>query len=55
MLEGFSLDDTDRESSASFDRQPSATDSVSFLGHFPPKLHKTVSFFASFHREATRS
>jgi hypothetical protein len=29
--------------------------SVSFLGLFPPKVHKTVSFFVSFHRGATRS
>ena len=47
--------DTDRESSASFDRQASATNSVSILGLFPPKVHKTVSFFVSFHRGAKRS
>ena len=47
--------DTDREKRASFDRQASATDSVSFLGLFQPKTNKTVSFFVSFHRGATRS
>jgi hypothetical protein len=41
--------DTDREFSASFDRQASATYSVSFLGLFSPKANKTVSFFVSFH------
>jgi hypothetical protein len=46
--------DTDREISASFDRQASATNSVSFLGLFPPKTNKTVSFFVSFHRRATQ-
>ncbi len=45
--------DTDREKRASFDRQASATDSVSFLGLFPPKANKTVSFFVSFHQVAT--
>ena len=45
--------DTDREKRASFDRQASATDSVSFLGLFPPKANKTVSFFVSFHQGAT--
>jgi hypothetical protein len=47
--------DTDRESSPSFDRRASAKNGVSFLGLFPPKVHKTVSFFVSFHRDATRS
>jgi hypothetical protein len=47
--------DTDREFSASFDRQASATNSVSFLGLFPPKANKTVSFFVSFDRGATQS
>ena len=37
------------------DRQASAMYSVSFLGLFSPKVHKTVSFFVSFHRGATRS
>ena len=41
--------------SANFDRQASATDSVSVLGHSPPKTNKTVSFFVSFHRGATQS
>ena len=45
--------DTDREKRASFDRQASATDSVSFLGLFPPKVNKTVFFFVSFHQGAT--
>jgi hypothetical protein len=36
-------------SSAHFDRQVSATDSVSFLGHSPPKANNTVCFFVSFH------
>ena len=49
------LDDTDREFSANFDRQASATNSVSFLGLSPPKACKTVSFFVSFHRGATQS
>ena len=47
--------DTDREFSANFDRQASATNSVSFLGLSPPKASKTVSFFVSFHRGATQS
>jgi hypothetical protein len=47
--------DTDREKRANFDRQASATDSVSFLGLFPPKANKTVSFFVSFHQGATQS
>ena len=47
--------DTDREFSANFDRQASATNSVAFLGLFPPKASKTVSFFVSFHRGATQS
>ena len=47
--------DTDREKRASFDRQASATDSVSFLGLFPPKANKTVFFFVSFHQGATQS
>src|SRR5262249_40232826 len=38
-----------------FDRQASATDSVSFLGLFPPKAGKTVFFFVSFHQGATQS
>jgi hypothetical protein len=41
---------TDREFSANFDRQASATDSVSFLGLSSPKARKTVSFFVCFHR-----
>jgi len=52
-LSNFGLDwrtsDTDREFSANFDRQASATNSVSFLGLSPPKACKTVSFFVSFH------
>ena len=40
--------DTDREFSANFDRQASATDSVLFLGLSPPKVNKTVSFFVLF-------
>ena len=28
--------------------------SLSFLGLFPPKVHKTVSFYVSFHQGATR-
>jgi hypothetical protein len=47
--------DTDREFSANFDRQASATNSVSFLGLSPPKACKTVSFFVSFHRGAPQS
>src|SRR5208283_4920766 len=47
--------DTDREFSANFDRQASATNSVSFLGLSPPKASKTVSFFVSFHRGAKQS
>jgi len=35
------------EFSADFDRQASATNSVSFLGLSPPKASKTVSFFLS--------
>jgi hypothetical protein len=46
---------TDREFSASFDHQASATISFSFLGLSPPKANKTVSFFVSFHRGATQS
>ena len=46
---------TDREFSANFDRQASATNSVSFLGLSPPKASKTVSFFVSFHRGVTQS
>jgi len=49
------LIDTDRESSANFDRQGSATGSVLFLGLSPPKANKTVSFFVSFHRGASQS
>ena len=45
--------DTDREFSASFDRQASATRSVSFLGLFLPKANRTFSFFVSFDRGAT--
>ena len=41
--------------SASFDRQASATSSVSFRGLFPPKACNTVAFFFSFHRGATPS
>src|SRR5208337_3093993 len=47
--------DTDREFSANFDRQASATNSFSFLGLSPPKASKTVSFFVWFHRGATQS
>ena len=47
--------DTDREKRASFDRQASATDSVSFLGLFQPKANKTVFFFVSFHQGVTQS
>ena len=47
--------DTDRQFSANFDRQASATNSVLFLGLSPPKANKTVSFFVSFHRGATQS
>ncbi len=47
--------DTDREKRASFDCQASATDSVSFLGLFPPKANKTVFFFVSFFQEATQT
>jgi len=47
------LRDTDREFRASFDRQASAINSVSFLGLFPPKVRKTVSFFVSFRRGAS--
>ena len=47
--------DTDRDFSADFDRQASATNSVSFLGLSPPKANKTVSFFVSFHRGAAQS
>jgi hypothetical protein len=40
--------DTDREFSANFDRQASATNSVSFLGLFPTNACKTVpSLFRS--------
>jgi hypothetical protein len=46
---------TDREFSANFDRQASATNSVSFLGLSPTKANETVSFFVSFHRGATQS
>jgi hypothetical protein len=53
--EGQGVFETDREFSASFDRQASATISVSFLCLFPPKAHKTVSFFVWFYRGATRS
>lgn len=52
---GFVQTDTDREFSANFDRQASATNSVSFVGLSPPKACKTVSFFVSFHRGATQS
>ena len=51
----FSSDGTDREISANFDRQASATNSVLFLGLSPPKANKTVSFFVSFHQGATQS
>jgi hypothetical protein len=49
------VDDTDREFSANFDRQASATKSVFFLGLSPPKANKTVSSFVSFHRGASQS
>jgi pimeloyl-ACP methyl ester carboxylesterase len=45
---------TDREFSANFDRQASATNSVLFLGLSPTKANKTVSLFVSFHRGATQ-
>jgi hypothetical protein len=45
----------DREFSASFDHQASATISFLFLGLSPPKANKTVSFSVSFHRGATKS
>jgi hypothetical protein len=38
------------ELSASFDRQASATKSVSWLGLFQTDVRKTVSFFVSFRR-----
>ena len=47
--------DTDREFSANFDRQASASNSVLFLGLSSTIANKTVSFFASFHRAATQS
>jgi len=47
--------DTDREFSANFDRQASATDSVLFPCLSPPKANKTVSFFVLFHQEAMQS
>jgi hypothetical protein len=43
------------EISAGFDRQTSATNSVSFPCLFSPKARKTVSFFVSFKRGATRT
>jgi hypothetical protein len=46
---------TDREISANFDRQASATNSVLFLGLSPPKVNKTVSCFVLFRRGATHS
>jgi hypothetical protein len=46
---------TDREFSASFDHQASATISFLFLGLSPPKANKTVSCLVSFHRGATQS
>jgi len=52
---GFIKSAEEPEFSANFDRQASATDSVLFLGHSPPKANKTVSFFVSFHRGATPS
>jgi hypothetical protein len=50
---GMSYCGTDREFSANFDRQASATNSVLFLGLSPTKANKTVSLFVSFHRGAT--
>jgi len=47
--------DTDREFSANFARQASATNSVSLLRLSPPKASTTVSFFVSFHRGAAPS
>jgi hypothetical protein len=44
-----------RELSADFDRQASATNSVSFLGLSPTKACETVSFFVSFQRGAAQS
>jgi hypothetical protein len=46
---------TDRQFSASFDRQASATLSFSFPGLFPPEVRKTVFFFVSFHRRAMQA
>jgi hypothetical protein len=43
---------TDREISASFNRQASATLSFSFPCLFLPDARKTVFFFVSFHRRA---
>jgi hypothetical protein len=40
---------TDREFSASFDRQASAVNAVSFPGLFPPKACKADSFSILFH------
>jgi hypothetical protein len=45
---------TDREFSANFDRQASATNSVSFLGLSPTKANNTVSFFVSIARATAR-
>jgi hypothetical protein len=47
--------DTDREFSAGFDRQASATNSVSFLGLFRPEARKSIIFFVSFHRRVVQS
>jgi hypothetical protein len=55
LIEGGAYVDTDREFSANFDRQASATDRVLFLGLSPPKVNKTVSFFVLFHRGAPQS
>src|SRR5438270_3134678 len=50
-----SANDTDREFSANFGCQASATNSVLFLGLSPRKANKTVSFFVLFHQEAMQS
>jgi hypothetical protein len=46
---------TDREFSASFDHQASATLSFSFPCLFPPDVRKTVFFLVSFHRRAMQA
>ena len=51
----FEISGTDRQFSASFDRQASATLSFSFPCLFPPVARKTVFFVASFHRGAMQA